>query len=95
MSEKSDLRHTPTKGLYGQITHTDLSSHDPKATREWCSTVLGWNFMAEFPTPAGEYHLFSYAEKAGGGFGQREKEKHLARPPLSMLPTQMRHSRKR
>ena len=67
MDKKSDLRHTPTKGLYGHITHTELASKDPKATREWCGKVLGWNFMAEFPTPAGEYHLFTYAEKAGGG----------------------------
>jgi hypothetical protein len=34
MNKKSELRHTPTKGLYCQITHTERSSKDPKATRE-------------------------------------------------------------
>ena len=60
-------RHEPTKGLYGWITHTDLASRDPGATKEWCAKVLGWKFMPSFPTTAGEYHLFSYSDKGGGG----------------------------
>ena len=59
--------HTPTQGLYGWITHTELASQDPAATREWCRSVLGWTFQPGFPTPAGEYHLFAYSEKGGGG----------------------------
>lgn len=63
-------RHVPTKGLYGWITHTDLGSLDPAATREWCQKVLGWTFRPSFPTPAGDYHLFAYSEKGGGGIRQ-------------------------
>src|SRR5262249_45006119 len=59
--------HTPTRGLYGWITHTELASADPEATRRWCATVLGWTFKPSFPTPAGDYHLFPYSEKGGGG----------------------------
>ena len=59
--------HVPTKGLYGWVTHTELSSSDPAATKEWCSTVLGWTFTASFPTPEGEYHLFAYSDQGGGG----------------------------
>ncbi len=60
-------RHVPTKGLYGWITHTDMGSHDPAATREWCGKVLGWKFKPLAPMPGGEYHLFSYSSQGGGG----------------------------
>jgi uncharacterized protein len=61
------MSHVPTRGLYGWITHTDLASADPAATKAWCAKVLGWTFTASFPTPEGEYHLFAYSEKGGGG----------------------------
>ena len=60
-------KHTPTEGLYGWITHTELASDDPAATKEWCAKVLGWTFMASFPTAGGEYHLYSYSDQGGGG----------------------------
>jgi predicted enzyme related to lactoylglutathione lyase len=59
--------HVPTRGLYGHITHTDLASTDPAATREWCAKVLGWSFRPPFTTPSGDYHLFAYSETGGGG----------------------------
>jgi predicted enzyme related to lactoylglutathione lyase len=60
-------RHVPTRGLYGWITHTELASSDPAATKAWCTAVLGWSFKPSFPTPGGEYHLFTYSDKGGGG----------------------------
>jgi uncharacterized protein len=63
----SPLKHEPTRGLYGWITHTDLASADPGATKAWCEKVLGWTFMPSFPTPDGDYHLFAYSDKGGGG----------------------------
>ena len=63
----SPRKHEPTRGLYGWITHTELASADPDATRDWCARVLGWTFMPSFPTPDGDYHLFAYSEKGGGG----------------------------
>lgn len=62
--------HEFTRGVYGQITHTELSSTDPAATREWCATALGWTFQPAFPTPAGDYHLFAYSQTGGGGIRQ-------------------------
>jgi len=59
--------HEFTRGLYGSITHTELSSTDPEATRDWCAEVLGWTFQPTFPSPAGDYHLFAYSESGGGG----------------------------
>ena len=64
---KAPPRHTPTRGLYGWITHTELASADPAATRTWCAKVLGWTFKPPFPSPAGDYHLFAYSDKGGGG----------------------------
>lgn len=65
MSEERS--HEFTRGLYGWITHTDMASTDPAATREWCASVLGWRFQEPFPTPTGDYHLFAYSESGGGG----------------------------
>jgi uncharacterized protein len=65
MSEEQ--RHDFTQGLYGWITHTDLASTDPIATRDWCADVLGWSFQPAFATPGGDYHLFAYSELGGGG----------------------------
>ena len=64
---KTTERHVPTEGLYGWITHTELASTDPAATKAWCATALGWTFKPSFPTPNGEYHLFAYSDKGGGG----------------------------
>jgi uncharacterized protein len=60
--------HDPTPGLDGWITHTELVSADPVATKAWCAKVLGWTFKPSFPMPdGGEYHLFAYSDKGGGG----------------------------
>ncbi|HEU5175406.1 MAG TPA: VOC family protein [Gemmatimonadaceae bacterium] len=65
--DSSTTSHTPTPGLYGWITHTDLASRDPGATKEWAAQVFGWKFMPPMPMGDGEYHLFAYAEQGGGG----------------------------
>src|SRR5258708_6912145 len=62
----SAQKHKFTRGLYGWITHTDLASRDPGATRAWCAEVLGWTFKPAFPVPGGALHLFAYSEKGGG-----------------------------
>ena len=62
--------HEYTRDLHGWITHTELSSDDPVATRDWCAGVFGWTFQPVFASPAGEYHLFAYSEHGGGGIRQ-------------------------
>jgi hypothetical protein len=61
-------RHEFTRGLYGSITHTDLASNDPAATKAWCASVLGWTFTMELPAGdgGGKIHLFTYSETGGG-----------------------------
>ena len=59
-------KHKFTRGLYGWITHTDLASLDPDATKAWCAKVLGWEFKPPFRGPGGEVHLFAYSAKGGG-----------------------------
>ena len=72
--------HVPTRGLYGWITHTELASTDPAATKAWCAKVLGWTFTQSLPTSeGGEYHLFAYSDKGGGGIRQT----HPSEPPGS------------
>ncbi len=66
--KKRSPSHVPTRGLYGWITHTELASADPVATKAWCAKVLGWAFKPSFPIPGGgDYHLFAYSDKGGGG----------------------------
>lgn len=65
-----DRRHDFTEGLYGWITHTDLASTEPAATKEWCAEVLGWTFSPPFEGTDGEYHLFAYSDSGGGGVRQ-------------------------
>lgn len=67
-SRSGELRHRPTPGLQGWITHTELQSADPLATKSWCAKVLGWTFTQTMPMPeGGDYHLFAYSDKGGGG----------------------------
>lgn len=70
--DSSTPSRTPTPGLHGWITHTDLASRDPQATRTWAADVFGWTFMPPMPMGDGEYHLFAYAEQGGGGIRRTE-----------------------
>jgi uncharacterized protein len=63
----SSTEYSDSTGLFGWITHTEFASSDPAATKAWCATVLGWTFKPSVPTPRGEYHLFAYSDKGGGG----------------------------
>src|SRR5262249_49910564 len=80
-SRSTPPKHVPTKGLYGWITHTELASNDPLATKDWCAKVLGWTFRPSFQTPDGEYLLFAYSDQGGGGIRQTKP----AEPPHSSL----------
>ncbi len=51
----------------GVISHTELVSTDPGATKQWCQTVLGWKFAEPMPTPTGPYEMWSFGGNAGGG----------------------------
>lgn len=65
-SKGSSLKHEFTKGLYGWITHTDLASSNPGATRDWAAKVLGWTFRPPMAMPNGDMHFFTYSDKGGG-----------------------------
>lgn len=66
MSEKtSEPRHEFTEGLYGWITHTDLASANPAATKAWAEKVLGWTFKPPIPGLK-DIHLFAYSAQGGG-----------------------------
>jgi uncharacterized protein len=65
-----ERRHEYTRGLHGWITHTELASSNPVATRDWCAGVFGWAFQPPLSSPGGDYHLFAYSEQGGGGIRQ-------------------------
>ncbi len=51
----------------GLITHTELASANPPATRAWCEKVLGWKFGQPMPSPSGPYHMWRFENGTGGG----------------------------
>ena len=91
-------RHVPTQGLYGWITHTELASTDPAATKAWCAAVLGWTFKPSFPTPNGEYHLFAYSHKGAAVCARIIRQKfpaafHTSTSPMHEPPLRRRCAR--
>ncbi len=52
---------------HGLITHTELASADPPATKAWCESVLGWKFGDPVPTMSGPYHMWRFPNDTGGG----------------------------
>ena len=63
----SSRKAAPPKMRPGTITHTELASADPPATRAWCENVLGWRFGQSVPTPTGPYHMWRFDLGTGGG----------------------------
>lgn len=66
-SRSAKTANTSRKVRSGFISHTELASTDPSATKQWCQDVLGWKFGDSMPTPAGPYHLWSFGNNIGGG----------------------------
>ena len=66
-TRRAAAQPAPPRARSGLITHTELASADPAATREWCEKVLGWKFVEPMPTPAGPYHMWRFANGTGGG----------------------------
>lgn len=64
---KRASKQASARSLNGWITHTEFASTNPSATKLWCAKVLGWTFKPSVSTPTGDYHLFMYSAKAGGG----------------------------
>lgn len=64
---RSNVKPAARKVRDGVITHTELASADPAATRAWCQKALGWKFMESMPTPAGPYHMWQFEGGTGGG----------------------------
>jgi predicted enzyme related to lactoylglutathione lyase len=57
----------PPKARTGWITHTELASADPLATKAWCESVLGWKFGEPMQSPDGPYHMWRFPNDTGGG----------------------------
>jgi predicted enzyme related to lactoylglutathione lyase len=89
-STSATRSHVPTRGLYGWITHTELASSNPLATKAWCTKVLGWRFQPGSRMPDGrEYHLFAYSEMGGGGI----RPTNLAETPGSSFTVHVADAR--
>jgi len=63
----SARKAAPPKLRAGVITHTEIASADPLATKAWAQKVLGWKFEQTVPTPTGPYHMWRFDNGTGGG----------------------------
>ncbi|MEA3190938.1 MAG: uncharacterized protein QOD77_1520 [Thermoplasmata archaeon] len=51
----------------GFISHTELVSSDPAATKAWAAATFGWD-ISSMPMPGGSpYHMWRFNEGQGGG----------------------------
>jgi predicted enzyme related to lactoylglutathione lyase len=68
-SRKSAKKAAPParKVRPGFISHTELASADPAATKAWAQKVLGWKFGDPMQTPNGPYHMWDFGGNVGGG----------------------------
>src|SRR6267143_5643378 len=57
----------PRKIRPGYISHTEIASANPGATKVWLQEVLGWKFLEPMPTPNGPYHMWTFGNNTGGG----------------------------
>ncbi|MEA3190973.1 MAG: uncharacterized protein QOD77_1555 [Thermoplasmata archaeon] len=81
VSTPSDRKIRP-----GFVSHTELASSDPAATRKWCEQALGWSFMPSMPTPAGDYHMWSFGDNVGGGIRNTNKGEPGGSTPYCEVP---------
>ena len=79
-SRSGQLRHRPTPGLQGWITHTELQSADPLATKSWCAKVLGWTFTQTMPMPDGATYSQTAPSAAEQDEAAPEPEGHTHAP---------------
>jgi predicted enzyme related to lactoylglutathione lyase len=67
-ARKAARAAAPRKVRPGFVTHTELISTDPAATKAWAAKALGWAFGPSLPMPDGtEYHMWQFADDHGGG----------------------------
>lgn len=70
----------------GFISHTELASSDPAATRTWAEQALGWKFLEPMPTPQGPYHMWSFGDNMGGGIRSNNPPETPGSTPYVEVP---------
>lgn len=51
----------------GFVSHTELASSNPPATKQWGEKTFGWSFGEPMTTPQGPYHSWKFEGNQGGG----------------------------
>lgn len=51
----------------GFVSHTELASSDPAATKAWAEKVLGWKFSSMAMPDGSQYHMWDFGDQMGGG----------------------------
>lgn len=65
----ADAKPQPTRNpIPGFVSHTELVSNDPTATKTWCESVIGWKFGPPAKMMDGRpYEMWSHENTSGGG----------------------------
>ena len=82
-SAKKTAAAPARKMRQGFISHTELASTNPAATKAWCQDVLGWKFSPPMPMPSGDYHMWSFGDNVGGGIRSNNPPEHAGSVPYA------------
>src|SRR2546427_13211382 len=70
----------------GFISHTEIASADPSATKKWAEQALASKFGNPMPTPSGPYHMWHLGKSIGGGLSSTNRTNHQGEPPHKECP---------
>jgi len=87
--ETTSAKASPTtirKIRPGFLSHTELASEDPTATKEWCEEVLGWKFGDPMLTPQGPYYLVNFGNNTAGGIRVNSPPESPGTVPYAEVP---------
>ncbi len=83
---KTDAGMVNRKIRPGYVSHTELASLNPEATKAWCQKVLGWKFGEPVTTPQGDYHMWKFDEGSGGGIRSNNPPENPGSVPYVEVP---------
>lgn len=72
-SGKAAKKPAAHKVRTGFISHTELVSADPAATKAWAATTFGWKFGQPIKMPDGDaYDMWNVGDDQGGGIRRNQ-----------------------
>ncbi len=86
-TKRSTPKRPPARAVRsGIITHTEIASANPGATKVWLEEVFGWKFEEPMATPNGPYHMWRFKNDTGGGLRANNPPEAPGAIPYAEVP---------